>query len=280
MAAADYLGRSESRRRALLFKARRFKDQPGFSLWPKTPGKPRWQSMLPEGEQGGGGGDAYRSSAAEILTKQPHLTVLSSAQWTGNLRDLTALARRVYTETLQGREILNLDQHYRVRFAAEGRGEAFSGIKQPIDAQVVQALSRLVRRAIWIHQEDPDQRRQRDTRAFHTLVAPLQVHGALYAVKLTLREALTGPGDVSPFKFYDVAILKEKIGPIGHGLDTTTQGSGRTSLSVGPTITVADLLTAFKGGNARHIPPAPLQKSWPLPPGAVLLFFKVRPCPV
>lgn len=142
----------------------------------------------------------------------------------------------------------------RVRFAAEGRGEAFSGIKQPIDAQVVQALSRLVRRAIWIHQEEPDLRRQRNTRAFHTLVAPLQAHGALYVVKLTLREALTGPDGVSPFKFYDVAILKEKIGPIGHGLDTTTRGSGRTSLSVGPVLTVAQLLTVFKGDNARHIP--------------------------
>lgn len=232
----------------LFFKSWRFKDQPGYELQTH-----RWHSMLPEGESGGGGG-IYRSSAAEILAKQPHVTTLLADQWTGNLRDLTALARRVYTETLQGHEILNLDQHCRIRFTAEGRGEAFIGIKAPIDAQVVKVLLRLVRRAVWIHQENPDQRRQSDTRVFHTLVAPLQTAGGIYAVKLTLREALTGPPEVSPFKFYDVAILKEKIGPIGHGLVTPAEAGAGHPSHFGPAITVAQLLTVFKGDNARHIP--------------------------
>jgi hypothetical protein len=231
----------------LFFKAQRFKDQPGYVFRVH-----RWHSMLPEGQGGGGGG--YRSSVAEILAKQPRLTVLSESQWAGTLKELSALARRVYTEMLQGQEILNLDQHYRVRFTAEGRGEAFVGIKAPIDAQVVKVLSRLVRRAVWIHQEAPDQRRQRDTRSFHTLVAPLQTASGVYAVKLTLREALTGPPEVSPFKFYDVAILKEKIGPIGHGLDTPAEAGAGRPAHFGPAMTVAQLLTVFKGDNARHIP--------------------------
>lgn len=59
---------------------------------------------------------------------------------------------------------------------------------------------------------------------------------------------------VSPFKFYDVAILKEKIGPIGPGLVTPAEAGAGHPSHFGPKLTVAHLLTVFKGENARHIP--------------------------
>ena len=49
------------RRLILIFKARRFKDQPGYALQTH-----RWHSMLPEGESGGGGGSTGEAST------QPH----------------------------------------------------------------------------------------------------------------------------------------------------------------------------------------------------------------
>ena len=196
----------------------------------------------------------------ETLAKQARVTTLRLPSWDGDVKSLTTMAREIYAHRLQGREFDNLDTRQAVRFTAEGRNEAFVGVKQPVDAQVVEALIRLVRRAVQVDSETPNAKRQKDTKAFHTLVAPLQVGQNVLAVKLTIRESLAGPADVARWKFYDVAILKTPVqekARLGHGLDTSaeTASVGHPS-HPGLSFSVGALLDVFKGDNLRHVPHA------------------------
>ena len=150
----------------------------------------------------------------------------------------------------QGKEIFNVDTQHKVRFTSEGRGEAFSGIKHSIDAHVVNVLARLVRRAVHVNAIDPDGRRHSDTKKFHCFVAPLRINNEFYAVKLTFREALMSTLGVSHLKFYDVAILKDKIkSPLGHGLSAE---STNYPSHVGLSVNIDHLLEVFNGNNEKH----------------------------
>ena len=196
----------------------------------------------------------------EVAAKEARITTLPLPGWDGNIRDLIALAREVYARQLQGKEILNLDTHEKIRFTAEGKGEAFSGIKKPVDAQIVESLIRLVRRAVRVDSEGPDARRMNDTKAFHTLVAPLQVGHEILVVKLTFREAAHGPEGVARWKFYDIAVFKEPLkqnARLGLGLDSVENSPPSTApLNSGHKISVGRLLEEFKGDNLRHVPVA------------------------
>ncbi|SMF93939.1 hypothetical protein SAMN02949497_1235 [Methylomagnum ishizawai] len=192
----------------------------------------------------------------EIPVKSAYITSLSIPGWQGDLKILQNMARRVYAERLQGHEILNLDMNRKIRFTAEGKGESFSGIKAPMDAQVVEKLAHLVRRAVWLDKNPPDARRVSDTEAFHTFVAPLKVNGNLYAVKLTVRESLAGPPEMARLKLYDVAVLKSKVeDPVGPGLDTSANPAEVVHPShSGSTVTIHRLLSVFNGVNLKHVP--------------------------
>ncbi len=188
----------------------------------------------------------------DTLAKTPEVTELKLVGWDGSIKDLQQLARKVYAENLQGKEIENTDTGNRIRFAAEGKGEAFAGIKDNIDAEVVNALSELVRRAVRIDTKKPSPARMEDTRLFHYLVAPLAIDGHVYTVKLTIREALKGPNDVSKFKFYDVAVIRKS--PLGHGFNDSQRTIASVSSGLFLKYRIADLVTAFKGENLQHIP--------------------------
>lgn len=183
-------------------------------------------------------------------TGEIKITTLHLPEWHGNMKELTTFARKIYQSNLQGKEIFNVDTQHKVRFTSEGRGEAFSGIKHSIDAHVVNVLARLVRRAVHVNAIDPDGRRHSDTKKFHCFVAPLRINNEFYAVKLTFREALMSTLGVSHLKFYDVAILKDKIkSPLGHGLSAE---STNYPSHVGLSVNIDHLLEVFNGNNEKH----------------------------
>ena len=110
----------------------------------------------------------------DLLDRKAHITTLHLIGWDGKVDSLEKMARDFYSKKLQGKQIANTDTNSPFGFYAEGKGEALAGIKHPYDAEVVSALSRLVRRGIHIDTWAPDHRREHDTKAFHAFVSPAQ----------------------------------------------------------------------------------------------------------
>ena len=69
--------------------------------------------------------------------------------------------------------------------------------------------------------------------------------------KLTIREALKSPNDVSKFKFYDVAVIRKS--PLGHGFNDSQGTIASVSSGLFLKHRIAGMVTAFKGENVLHI---------------------------
>ncbi len=172
---------------------------------------------------------------------------LELAGWSGNASELSALAREVYTKELQGSTVNNISLGAPVAFSAEGKGEAFGArgkLRNPARAELVRVLREVVGRAVAVAQEAPKKGREVDTRAFHTLVAPLSVNDQICAVKVTVREALKVPQGDAAHKFYDVTSIQINRSPDVHGLDGTEAPSHPAPVEAS-SVMVADLARAF-----------------------------------
>jgi hypothetical protein len=176
--------------------------------------------------------------------------------WTGSVTELKNLAMAEYAK-LQGQRFRNNDMNVEVLFNAEGGREAFrtsGNARTGWKAEMVKVLPELVQRAVKVGETLPDARRTRDTRMFHTLVAPLAVNGRVYTTKITLREAL--PKDTGTrHKFYDITTLEIDNGPNvpgtqrePHGL-RGNQNSPLPAPSEPSPVSVGDLVSAIKGNS-------------------------------
>ena len=169
--------------------------------------------------------------------------------WNGARAQLRALAVAWYSANLQGRSFPNDDMGVHVQFASEGKNVAFStsgNLRDGWRAEMVRALPELIKRAVKVAQSLPDDRRIRDTRMFHTLVAPLSVSGKVFVEKITLRETrLDHPGN--KHKFYDIAALEIKDSPVLSGLRGCDQSRNPLPTGTGLSeISVSDLAAAIK----------------------------------
>ena len=166
--------------------------------------------------------------------------------WDGSRAQLRELASGWYSENLQGKSFPNDDMGVDVQFSSEGKGVAFNtsgNLREGWRAEMVKALPELVKRAVKVDENAPDARRTRDTKAFHTLVAPLSVNGKVLAAKITLREALMGPDQ--RHKFYDIAALEIEDGSVLSGLKGSDQGQNPLPTGTEPSrATVAQLVKA------------------------------------
>lgn len=186
-------------------------------------------------------------SAEEVAAIPLQPVRLRLEGWKGSSRQLSALAREVYASELQGTGIDNASMGADVKFSAEGKGEAFGArdkLKYSVRAEVVRVLRQLVHDAVKVSEAMPDGRRERDSVAFHTLLAPLQVNGGeMFAARITVREARLVPEGETPHRFYDVALEPMRQTPIVHGFDDQG-GSSRPASFRGREVTVSDLARA------------------------------------
>ncbi|MDR0273883.1 MAG: hypothetical protein LBI48_00765 [Burkholderiaceae bacterium] len=180
---------------------------------------------------------------------------LSLQGWDGTRSQLRELATGWYSRELQGRSVHNDDMNVDVHFTSEGKNTAFAtsgNLRDGWRSEMVRALPDLVKRAVKVGDSMPDKRRQNDTKAFHTLVAPLNVGDRLLSAKITLREALQDfPG--KHHKFYDIAALEIDDGPGLSGAAT----SGNSADPLHPTgsrpshISVQHLVSAINSADVR-----------------------------
>jgi len=139
--------------------------------------------------------------------------------WTGTTSELTALAREIYTQDLQGTSAENESLGASIAFTSEGKGEAFGArgrLRSGVRAELVKVLSDLVQSAVKVSQAPPAKGRESDTKAFHTLINALEVNGQVIPVRLTIREAPLVPKGQPAHKFYDI-VTHEKS-PVVRGL--------------------------------------------------------------
>ncbi|WP_051237547.1 PLxRFG domain-containing protein [Ottowia thiooxydans] len=163
-----------------------------------------------QGAQPSGAATAFSRSDDKIV--EP--VTLNLQGWDGSQAQLRALAGGWYTENLQGKSFHNDDMEVDVQFSSEGKRTAFAtsgNLRMGWRAEMVRALPDLVKRAVKVGESAPDSRRAHDTKAFHTLVVPLEVNGKVLAAKVTLRESLLDPyGKLH--KFYDIAAVEIENG--------------------------------------------------------------------
>jgi len=162
---------------------------------------------------------------------------LSLEGWNGTRSQLRELATGWYGRQLQSRSVHNDDMEVDVQFTSEGKNTAFAtsgNLRVGWRAEMVKVLPELIRRAIKVRETAPDERRTRDTRLFHTLVAPLAVDGKVVAAKITLREALAGPDP--RHKFYDIttAEMEKDNGPVLSGLKGSDRSQNPLPTGTGP----------------------------------------------
>lgn len=205
------------------------------------------------GDGVGGGVDAgdRRFSFAGKMDSAIEVVDLRLDGWAGNKEQLRALAQGWYSANLQGKEpVFNRDMGVSVVFTSEGKGTAFAtsgNLRSGWKAEMVKALPQLVARAVKVAESAPDERRTRDTRMFHTLVAPLSVNGTIYSAKITLREALEQVASPA-HKFYDIAALEIDNGPEVYGLkDAGVNHDPLPTPSEPLTVTVRQLASAVNG---------------------------------
>ncbi|MFT3960958.1 LPD7 domain-containing protein [Propionivibrio sp.] len=199
---------------------------------------------------------------------------LDLAGWSGSASELSALAREVYTKELQGTTIDNASLGAPVAFSAEGKGEAFGArgkLRNPARAELVRVLREVVGGAVAVAQEAPKKGREVDTRAFHTLVAPLSVNGQTHAVKVTVREALKVPPGDAAHKFYDVTSIQINRSPDVHGLDGTEAPAHPAPVEAS-VVMVADLARAFNLNV--HVDPASVSKVTDPATGEPLVLYR------
>lgn len=169
--------------------------------------------------------------------------------WSGSASNLSALARRVYAEDLQGTTVENASLNAAVAFTSEGKGEAFGAkgkIRHPIRAELVRALRELVARAVKVSEAAPNKSRASDSKAFHTLVSALRVDGELHAVRVTVRESRLVPDGQTAHKFYDVAQIQIKGSPDADGVASSISAGPVHPGTVGASgVMVSELAQAF-----------------------------------
>jgi hypothetical protein len=187
----------------------------------------------------------------ERLAKTIEPVTLVLEGWTGSKEDLRLLAQGWYSKNLQGKPpTINEDMGVPVMFTSEGKSTAFAtsgNLRTGWKSEMVRALPELVQRAIKVQEVAPDERRLRDTRMFHTLVAPLSVAGKTYSAKITIREALERVAS-APHKFYDIAALEINNGPEVYGLKDSEQVQNPLPTPSEPLgVTVRQLASAVNG---------------------------------
>lgn len=172
------------------------------------------------------------------------------AGWEGSQAQLRELATGWYAEHLQGKHFPNDDMGVEVLFSSEGKNASFAtsgNLRAGWKAEMVRALPELLKIAVKVQENAPDERRKHDTKAFHVQVVPLQVNGRVVSAKLTLRESLLDPNG-RPHKFYDIAALKMENDPEVSGV-----APGKAAGPVQPTpsepssFSVGQLASAIKG---------------------------------
>ncbi|THJ36166.1 PLxRFG domain-containing protein [Lampropedia aestuarii] len=176
---------------------------------------------------------------AESRTLEPVKLALEG--WDGSQKQLRELAGAWYNTNLQGKAFANDDMGVQIQFSSEGRNTAFAtsgNLRDGWRTEIVKALPDLIKNAVKVQESAPDERKAHKTRMMHTLVAPLEVGGKVYAAKITVREALLDPNGI-PHKFYDVTALQIENGPEMFGVapDVSTgpvhpTGSGPSGVSV------------------------------------------------
>ncbi|MFG5779851.1 PLxRFG domain-containing protein [Comamonas sp. J-3] len=170
--------------------------------------------------------------------------------WSGTASELSALAREVYSQELQGTTERNDSMGVEIAFTSEGKGEAFGArgkLRHPERAELVRVLRELVRDAVKVAEAAPGKGREVDSLAFHTLVAPLAINGQMHAVRLTVREARHTPKGAAAHKFYDVAQVKIERSPDADGVASSISAGPVHPGTVGTSaVSVSDLAQALK----------------------------------
>ena len=169
--------------------------------------------------------------------------------WSGSASELSALARDVYSRELQGTTVHNGSLAADVAFSSEGKGEAFGArgkLRSPVRAEMVKVLRELVGNAVKVAESAPAKGRAADSKAFHTLVAPLLVNGQMHAVRVTVREALQVPQGQASHKFYDVTSVQMERSPGVHGFDDAASNASRPAPSEASGISVSELARSLK----------------------------------
>ena len=185
-------------KRVLFFKARRFKDQPGYALQTH-----RWHSMLPEGEDGGGGGSQHKARLVtdERTRKQGLTNQRLQRQHKKVVRQLIKVIPIKLTpitdtkggraaafdfaialaEALdrQGERIKNISG-FTIRLGVNGLKHAKQLTGDIRTAALFYHLSDLLKQAIYVKSEHPDQRKQQrkpNIMAYHKLAIPVDYQG-------------------------------------------------------------------------------------------------------
>jgi len=201
-----------------------------------------------------GRGEVRRGSAPPAYSlssggRRIQPVALSLEGWDGSQAQLRALAGGWYGDNLQGKSFRNDDMGVDVQFSSEGKRTAFAtsgNLRMGWRAEMVKALPDLVKRAVKVDESAPDARRAHDTKAFHTLVAPLAVNGQVLAAKITLRESLHDFPD-KRHKFYDIAAVEIENGPEMSGaVPDIAAGPLRPTGSEPSGVTVAQLAQSIK----------------------------------
>lgn len=140
----------------------------------------------------------------------------------------------------------------------------------PENVKLVAAMEGLLRNAAPIDRRAHVPPRD-EIQQVHTLVAPLEIAGQRFAVKLTVKEGRDGS-----YKLYDHQALKMESPDSTSG--TTTTDVARSRPMSGDSASIRDMLTAFKGDNAKYVPhdtSAPTDSNPPTKSGG--LFSKPAP---
>lgn len=198
-----------------------------------------------------GAAPAFSRGASDAQGVKPVDLQLSG--WSGSKSELSALARQVYTEDLQGTTVHNASMGADIAFTSEGKAEAFGTrgkIRSTARAEMVKVLRELVEGAVKVAESEPAKGRASDSRAFHTLVGAMTVNGDMHAVRVTVtvRESLAAAEGQTPHKFYDVTSVQIERSPDVHGLNAA-EGDASRPASVGASeVSVSDLMRALKMG--------------------------------
>jgi hypothetical protein len=165
--------------------------------------------------------------------------VVAVQPFEGAAESLWRTANEYYRQHLQGKAVQNPAMG-EVRFSKEGRSKArHVGRQDPRRVSLVQGLARLVEVAVPV-EEAPDAKGRPDIGRYVYAVAPVEIGGGIYAVRLVLREETATGGR----RFYTFAGYKLEPSAIDRGDAAEAPLPVRGSL--GSLISVPQPLKTFK----------------------------------
>lgn len=266
-----------SKRVVLFCKARRFKDQPGYELQTH-----RWHSMLPEGQGGGSSApaipspfkpdpaqaEAYRRSLDRVLTsRQSNVDAISVGSTPAVLQALGAPPLPISIT----RDVVR---------------KATNGVKHAVSIAIIRQLPELLANPVMVFNSAPNPERinrETEKNSLVLLIDAVDEQGAPIIAAIHFKQhekrhevnriaSVYGKGQTGVItswirdgllRYRQMQKCLEWLQSRGLQLpkEGTTQGTKERIL------TETDIVK----------PPAPLSKTWPLPPGAVMLFFNRLP---